>query len=147
MQPELLDQHIRNQQIHLKYEPELSTTENWQKIKTIIQEALVETYPAIRKDNSTQIWERVGYENATPEEKQRYLELKKERQEIQDQINKQAKKITQIENKIKKAKIFKAWKDASEFIKNNKSNILYARKPIINLSGETKITKNVYMTT
>ena len=68
-QPELLEQHFLNKQIHIKYEQRATTTENWKRAKQIIHEALQHVYPAIKTTNNKQIWQLPGYEQATPGEK------------------------------------------------------------------------------
>ena len=67
--------------------------------------ALLAVYPIIKQDNTIKIWERTGYENATSEEKEKYEHLKKESQEIKQKINQKDKKLTEIENSIKKRSI------------------------------------------
>ena len=42
----------------------------------MIQQAIIEVYPIISKGDTIQIWERKGYEYATPEAKGKYIQLK-----------------------------------------------------------------------
>jgi len=69
-QPELLEQHFLNKQIHIQYEHNKTTTENWNHAIRIVHDALQHVYPEIKTNNNKQIWNLKGYEYATQEEKE-----------------------------------------------------------------------------
>jgi len=94
---------------------------------------LLQVYPIGHENNTRQIWEQKGYEHATTEEKDKYQQLKKEREHIQNEISKHDKYIDKLEKQMQLTKWLQEWRSAETFLKNTKSNILYARQPIIDI--------------
>ena len=63
--PELLDHYMHDHQIHLQYDNNKSTAQNWEYAKKTIHYSLWQVYPIKVKNNTGQIWEQKGYEHAT----------------------------------------------------------------------------------
>ena len=93
IQPELFGQHMREKQIHIKYQQQRTTAEKWTCDKATLRAALLTVYPTIRRNNTIRIWERTGYDLSAKEEKEMSIQLKEERQKVQKSIHRNAKQL------------------------------------------------------
>ena len=86
-QPELLEQHIQKNNSEIIHNEQESASQNWEQTKKIAHETIIQTYPNIAQNDTTQMWGRKGYEHATTEEKAEYVRPSQARNEIQRKIN------------------------------------------------------------
>ena len=107
-----------------------------------LHDTLQLVYPASRKSNTKKIWEQKGYAHATEQGKTQYQTLTQGRQKLMEKVAKLDKKIDKSTRQNTLRVTLIAWKEAHIFLKKEKTNIVWAEHPIINLTPERKRKKN-----
>ena len=107
-----------------------------------MQDILKQVYQIHEKSNERQIWQQKGFGHATEPEKIQYQTPTQERQKHMKAIVSIDKKSTKLVKQNTLCKAFNAWKEANIFLKNEKPNIKWADRPVINLIPERKSKKH-----
>jgi len=105
--------------------------EDWEKIKTPIQQAIQTVYPKKHpsQDKQSPEWAEKAKQWSTPQEWDTMQELIKERENKQKRIQGLDHKIKHQLKQIKLTQIINAWQQATKYLQKNKQNIQYAINP------------------
>ena len=128
---------MQQNNIKIQYKPE-QTAQNWKTAKQILHETVVRGYTNVKQCNEKQIWEQKGDEHSTTEDKEKYIQLAKERSQPQKTISMHAKQLAKLGLLRRTQKASQSWKLATQYVKKEKENIIYPKQPITNIDKKNQ---------
>merc|ERR1712112_561986 len=107
-----------------------NATQLWEEIKTTIQKGIQRNYPIQHNaKQETPEWAREAKKWSSTKEWEDFQRHLTERKQLQAAISKLDKKTKQTEKQIATYKIFKAWQQAAQYMKERTQDIKYATSP------------------